>query len=340
MLDAFPEEAALLDRRASIVAVNSAWRRSADGNGLGDAQHGVGRSYLEACKAPTTAGSGGAAVGRAIRSLLRGRGDSFRMDYARPSPARTRWFEVRLTPLHAEGRPWILVVHTDITHRKQPGKRPRLDAKLQQQRDEEQRRLARELHDTTGQDMAAALLLIGRATSRLPASSGARPLLDEARELCRKILGDVRTLSYELRPPILDSAGLPEALRWYAQVFSRRSGIQLEVQAPRELQRCCPQTELALFRVAQEALSNVQRHSRAGAAAITLTRTGEALELEVRDRGGIAAKRRGPGALLAGQGTQSMKDRIRACGGTLAVESDERGTLVRATAPLIAEGTS
>ncbi len=336
-LDALPAHVAILDKRARIIAVNAGWRRFADANGLGHAQHGLHRSYLEVCEAPGAAGTAGSPVARAIRSLLSGRGDSFCLDYACPSPAGTSWFQVRLTPLHAESAPRILVVHEDVTHRRRAhDEMARLDAKLQQERDEERRRIAGELHDTTAQDLSAAVLLIGRAASAPSSASEVRPFLDEALTLCRKSLDDVRTLSYELRPPLLDGGGLLEALRWYAQLFSRRSGIRVEVETPRDVRRPSPKIELALFRVAQEALANVQRHSGAASATVRLECLGDVLQLDVRDDGhGIATERCGPHELLAGQGMQSMRDRIRALGGTLAVTSDQNGALVRARAPTL-----
>jgi signal transduction histidine kinase len=338
-IDALTAQVAVLDERGRILAVNAGWRRFADENGLGDPQHGLQRSYLEVCEAPGAAGTAGPPVARAIRGLSSGRDESFSLDYSCPTPAGESWFEVRLTPLQAHGLLRILVVHEDVTHRKRAlDDMRRLDAKLQQHANEERRRIAGELHDTTGQELSAAVMLIGRSISTLPSSSEIRPLLDEALGLCRKSLDDVRTLSYELRPPLLDGVGLPEALRWYARLFSRRSGVQVEVDAPRDLQRRSPRTELALFRVAQEALLNVKRHSGAGTAAVRLTCAGEAIELEVRDDGGLAAEPHEPAELLAGQGTQSMHDRIHACGGTVTVSSDPTGTLVRARAPILPEG--
>ena len=137
-----------------------------------------------------------------------------------------------------------------------------LSARLLQLQDEERRRIARDLHDVTGQKIAVLSMSLDRL-GRLVASEGAEveETLEESREIVRKIGEEIRTLSYLLHPPLLDESGLASAVRWYAEGFQKRSGIQLVVDIRRGLGRLSTEVETALFRVVQESLTNVHRYS-------------------------------------------------------------------------------
>lgn len=195
------------------------------------------------------------------------------------------------------------------------------------------------LHETTAQDLAALKMLLarlGRTSKGL--SHDDRSLLDESVGLAERSMSGVRTLSYLLYPPFLDENGLLSAIRWYAQGFAQRSGIQLDVDLPATFERLPQDVETTLFRVVQEALINIHRHAHSPTARISLRLDRARLTLEIEDRGaGMAAEQvslsvAGGGAL--GVGIPGMRERLKQLGGTLAITSSDQGTLVRAFLPL------
>jgi PAS domain S-box-containing protein len=218
-----------------------------------------------------------------------------------------------------------------------------LSSRLMRTQDDERRRIAQMLHETTAQDLAALKMLLARLSrtvgSRLADMD--RCALTESIELAERSMTGVRTLSYLLHPPFLDETGLVSALRWYAEGFSARSGVAVDLDLPSSFGRLERDVETALFRVVQEALINVHRHASSPCATIRLRCAEERLTLEVEDRGrGMPAEllrqlRAGGGAL--GVGVAGMRERLQQLGGTLDIESGEQGTVVRACVPLVAQ---
>ncbi len=201
--------------------------------------------------------------------------------------------------------------------------------------DEERRRIARELHDTTGQTLAAMKMSI----ALIRATDGNRPelerLIDDLNALTDEALQEVRTTSYLLHPPLLDEAGIASAARWFVEGFARRSGIQVECEIPDKMERPPRHCELVLFRILQESLTNVHRHSGASAARVRLHRNGDGFELEVGDNGkGISEERlsRFNAAVgNAGVGISGMRERVRELGGRLEIRSVSSGTTSNGT---------
>jgi PAS domain S-box-containing protein len=252
-----------------------------------------------------------------------------------------RWFLARGLPMRdAEGRivRWY-GTNTDIEDRKQAEEELRcLSGQLLRSQDEERRRIARDLHDSTGQDLVALATMLGQLRSSIPSvdrKSGR--LLSECKTLADKCIRDVRTLSYVLHPPLLDEAGLVEALRDYAGGFTKRSGIQVELEVSPRVGRMERDVEMALFRVVQESLTNIQRHSGSQLAKIRIHRNSN-LTLEISDlgRGLSAGVRRGKERLRfeVGVGIPSMHERVKLIGGRLEIDSSSHGTTVRVTIPL------
>ncbi len=252
-----------------------------------------------------------------------------------------RWFLARGLPMRdAEGRivRWY-GTNTDIEDRKQAEEELRcLSGQLLRSQDEERRRIARDLHDSTGQDLVALATMLGQLRSSIPSvdRKSAR-LLSECKTLADKCIRDVRTLSYVLHPPLLDEAGLVEALRDYAGGFTKRSGIQVELEVSPRVGRMERDVEMALFRVVQESLTNIQRHSGSQLAKIRIHRNSN-LTLEISDlgRGLSAGVRRGKERLRfeVGVGIPSMHERVKLIGGRLEIDSSSHGTTVRVTIPL------
>jgi signal transduction histidine kinase len=208
----------------------------------------------------------------------------------------------------------------------------RLSTRLLRIQDEERQRLARELHDSTAQSLAALAMSLAVVRERRDAlDDRARKALDESDLLADLCSREIRSMSYLLHPPFLQEVGLPAALRWCAEGFSRRSGIDVAVDVPDDFGRLAPDVETALYRVAQECLANVQRHSGSTQAWIQLARTDRGTTLQVRDhgRGMPAGILQRPDAVESlGVGLLGMRERVRQLGGHLRIVTGEQGTVI------------
>ncbi|MBO0912609.1 MAG: CHASE3 domain-containing protein [Acidobacteria bacterium] len=214
----------------------------------------------------------------------------------------------------------------------------RLSARLLGIQDQERRRIARELHDSLGQYLAGMKIAVDMLSSR---SRERDPLLIECAEILDKAISETRTLSHLLHPPLLDEAGFASAASWFVAGFSQRSGIPVSIDMPPDLPRLPEAVEIALFRVLQESLTNVHRHSHTSSAEISVEADAEQVTIEIRDHG-----RGMPREILQrvesessrfGVGLAGMRERIHELGGTLEISSDPSGTAVRATVPLVGE---
>jgi signal transduction histidine kinase len=192
------------------------------------------------------------------------------------------------------------------------------------------------LHDSLGQYLAGLKI----AVEMLSNSPGERsqPLLAECSDILEKAITETRTLSHLLHPPLLDEAGFASAASWFVAGFSQRSGIPVSLELPEDMPRLSQAVEIALFRVLQESLTNVHRHSQAQSAEITVETDAEQISIEVCDHGRgmpkhILEQLTGDGTKL-GVGLAGMRERIHELGGTFEVTSDERGTVVTASVPL------
>lgn len=214
-----------------------------------------------------------------------------------------------------------------------------LSARLLQLRDEERRRLARDLHDSTAQMLDAVAINVARARQLASGHSDdtLEGVLKETAEHIDAVTQEIRTVSYLLHPPMLDELGLDYVLRWYVDGFSARSGIPVELEIARDAGRLPHEVELTLFRVAQEALTNIHRHAGPCSARIALRRDGALLTLDVRDTGsGVPAGVLGGPDSRAnlGVGLAGMRERVRQLGGELRIESGSHGTLIRVVIPV------
>ena len=207
-----------------------------------------------------------------------------------------------------------------------------LSTRLLKVQDEERQRLARDLHDSTAQVLAALsmkLTVLQRGVSRFDRRT--RALADEGAALAELCVRQIRSMSYLLHPPLLEEMGLPAALRWCAEGFSQRSGIAVEVDLPARFGRLPMEVENALYRIVQECLSNVQRHSGSPTARVQLTRTEDGVQLEVRDQGRgmpIAIGDDRGGIETLGLGLLGMRERVRQLGGQMTIRSTTQGSTV------------
>src|ERR1700682_2643713 len=233
---------------------------------------------------------------------------------------------------------WVGIAR-DITESKRAHEElRRLSGELLRLRDEERRKFARDLHDSTAQDLVALATMLGQLRRSIPSSERkSRKLLSECRALADKCIREVRTLSYVLHPPMLDEAGLGDAIREYVNGFTKRSGIDVELELSPRLGRMSREVELALFRVVQESLTNIQRHSGSQQAKIRIHRDSK-LTVEISDRGhGASAsvsREKKELWFKTGVGISSMQERVKLIGGRFDIDSTGQGTIVRVTIPL------
>jgi two-component system NarL family sensor kinase len=284
----------------------------------------------------------------ALRALIRSAGDtSVRGEIRlRDRAGRTRTVRLTLTRSSQFGMDILCAVATELTELVETNEALRvtesslrqLSGRLLQLQDEERRRIARDLHDTTGQKIAALSMSLDRVARLLDTRKPERQeALNEGRDIVRMIGEEIRTLSYLLHPPLLDEAGLGSAIRWYAEGFQKRSGIQLTVDIAPDLARLSTEVEMALFRVVQESLTNVHRYSGSPDAEIKVVGTQDAVMLEVVDHGkGIeagTARVKVEGIAALGVGIPGMRERLRQLGGQLEVDFGRDGTRVSASVP-------
>lgn len=233
-------------------------------------------------------------------------------------------------------------VARDITQRKEADearKRVEVAAQLLQNQDDERRRLARELHDGVGQLLAAIGMnaaQVLKEKERLSDSAAACAV--ENKSLINRVSSEIRTASYLLHPPMLDEIGLPSALVGFIEGFSQRSNVTVTLEAAPDVGRLSQEYELALFRVVQECLTNIHRHSGSSTAKVRLSRTSDEIRLEVEDSGkGMdqATRAKVAAGESAGVGMRGMRERIKILSGQVSVKSDRSGTLIAVTLPIV-----
>lgn len=211
-----------------------------------------------------------------------------------------------------------------------------LSARLMRVRDEERRRIARELHDSLGQYLAAAKINLDVLSAEKNHAAGG--YLREAQNLIERAISDTRTLSHLLHPPLLDEAGFGTAARWFVEGFGKRSRITTTLDIPPELHRLPSEIEIVLFRLLQEALTNVHRHSQATRVDICITASASAVTLMVEDTGkGIprdVLERFAKSGTNVGVGLAGMRERVKELGGKFEIRSGSGGTLLKAVVPV------
>jgi two-component system NarL family sensor kinase len=214
-----------------------------------------------------------------------------------------------------------------------------LSAKLIRLQDDERRRIARNLHDSLGQHLTSVKMNLD-TLSRSAAPNQAEAL-SAALESVERSIVETRTLSCLLHPPLLDEVGFASAARWFTDEFAKRSGIEVKLELPDGIDRLPESIEIALFRILQESLTNVHRHSGSSSVEIGLTVTENQALLSVRDFGRGMPARLGQGSDLNGShfgvGLSGIRERVTDLGGSLNIESDSHGTAIIVAVPLAAQ---
>jgi signal transduction histidine kinase len=326
VIDALPESIALLDHTGRVVASNRAWHEA---RGLPRAGESLLRHW-QAARSPEAA-----RIARGLQKLIEGRQESFRARFGSGRGQRVLELTVRRIELKRSFE--LLVIQRDVSQSRRSSRALRsLSRRLILAQEDERRRIARELHGQTAQNLTAINLALSRAEQSLPDGDPAlSKLLRETRELAERSVAEIRTLSYLLHPPLLDEEGLPAAAHWYVSGFVKRTGIRTELRASEPFGRLPRDVELALFAVIQECLSNVYRHAGHGTARIELHRDARSASVEVTNQGSRpSAEQREALRKSVGLGVRGMRERLMAVGGGFELRPHEHGLTAIATVPL------
>jgi len=328
---------ALIDRWGTIVAVNDSWSDLARDTGTMTSRIGPGVNYLEICRmaSPTCPDAREALAG--IRSVLGGRSRSFVMDYMAELESGPAYFRMVVSPF-CHGDAEVAIVHIDITEL-QLSKEKSLDRvrefarRLVNAQEEERERIAKEMHDDLGNRIA---LLSFSVQGLMKSRNEPNPRLQELGDVLHKISDlsyALRQLSHCLHPHLLRNFGVGVALKVLCEEFTKTTGIRIAIDIPEDLPRLPEESGLCVFRVSQECLHNIAKHSEATTASLALHYVNNELRLTVTDSGrgflqSIAWQK-------AGLGLTSMKERVLCVRGQLDIQSAPgSGTEVRVTIPV------
>jgi len=350
-LDALTAQVAILDSTGEIIAVNAAWQKAAELLARIGESYFVGANYIEECERSRPHQR---MVAAGLRRILENETNEFRCEYA-SDIVEGVWIQLRCTRFGFGTQLRLVVACEDITEVKAAETSlRRLTGKLLRSQDEAHRRIARELHDATAQNLLGAMLGIGQALRwGAKLKQTARAALEESRALIEQSQREIRTVSYLLHPPMLDEAGLPAALRWLCEGFAKRTDIATDLRVEPEIRRLPREMEAALFRITQEALTNVHRHSGSTTARVALelqAASGSSdIMLTVEDDGkgmpaglaeAIGSGKRSRDVQSLGIGLAGMRERLHQFGGRLAVHSSSKGTAVRIRVPFAADAAA
>jgi two-component system, NarL family, sensor kinase len=330
IINGLPEQIALLDDRWVMLAANPAWARTASLYGYDGL--GLGVSYLDFCTDRAKEGHTPAAiVADGIREMERTGRRSFHFTYHGTDRWEGHSFQICINRFELFGRMFATTTRYEITelvHLRQM--REEFSHSLIEHQAEERRRIAREVHDSTMQLLAG----IGLSIGQLKQSKRARVTVDvvhEIEELLGEAQRELRAISFLAHPPLLGALGLRQALRQLAGGFARRTGLNIAINADVDLELSSA-AEVAVYRMVQEALSNVHRHAHASDAAIGLFQRRSMMHVAVADNGiGM------PEHVRRGVGLASMRERIDELGGRLMIRAGNPGTVVIASIPAHAE---
>jgi signal transduction histidine kinase len=330
IINGLPEQIALVDEDWTIVAVNPAWTKTAAFYDYGELSPGA--NYLAFCE--RVAAQGHAPAGLAaegIRRMERSGEPSFSFVYH----GKDRWegsaFQLCIKRIEVAGRAMYTVTRYDVTelvHLRQM--REEFSHSLIEHQDEERRRMAREVHDSTMQLVASLGLSLGqiKRSKSVKARTG---IVGEMEELVGQIQRELRAVSFLAHPPMVSELGLAKAVRQLAGGFARRTGLDIKADVDDALSLSHP-AEVAIYRMIQEALSNAHRHAQATEIVIGLHQRRSMLHVTVADNGtGM------PANLRTGVGLPSMRERIEEIGGRLMIRAGRPGTILMVSVPLHSE---
>lgn len=349
ILDVLPQHLCVLDGTGKIVVVNRAWQSFATLSGSGVlAPVGVGSDYLAVCarlgeedgNVRAARSNIAASCSAGIQAVLHGLDRSFLLEYPVAGPEGERWFVLRVAALALPGALHVLICHEDISERRRTEVAlrenalalRRLAGHLESVREEEGARIAGEVHDELGGTLTMLKLGLASILEQLERSPPRRETLVSLLQLSQSSIDISKRISSSLRPRMLDTLGLVETIRWHAAEFSRHTGIACTVHLP-EYIRISPERSTAVYRVVQEALTNVARHAHARQVALRAQKNRGDLMLEICDDGrGVAEA-----DLLKGNsyGILGMRERSQYLGGEFSIRGEPgQGTRICLRLPL------
>jgi PAS domain S-box-containing protein len=349
-LDSLSAHIAIADQTGTILGVNAAWRRFAENNDFKLPNYGIGQNYITLCESVSGFESEMAKmVSKAIRKILTGQRNDFRVEYPCHSPKEQRWFQLRLTRFESSNGIRLVMSHENITERmlaevallerkkalrKSEAELRFLTGRLISVREEELRRLARELHDDFSQRLAAFAIEIGKLEKQIGSSRDpVSKKLGEIKDQVVRLSSDVHGISRRLHPSILDDLGLVYAVESECRAFSEREGVSVRFshkQVPKTLSK---EVSLCFYRITQESLRNIVKHSGAQKAKVNLKGQNGNVILKIHDFGvGFdLSSKQGKGGL----GLASMKERVRLIQGDLSIRSKPgEGTVIEVCSPI------
>jgi signal transduction histidine kinase len=348
VLESLRDHVAVIDSAGRIIAVNEAWRNFALENDAASHEAVMeGADYLDVCQRAIADGDEFAEQALAgLRSMLRGEAGTFAMEYPCSSPTEERWYLMRVVPLRLpEGG--CVVSHTKITEWKEAERNLReseralrrsreeyrsLARKLLSAHEDARRELARELHD----DLSQRLAVLSIEAERL-ANEGSTPpaIVRGLRNMHHQmgtLSGDIHAIARQLHPSILDDLGLDDAVAAACSTFSEQEGVPVDYRSEDLPDSLEPDVALNMYRIIQEALNNIAKHSRATEVHISMVGKNDAIHLSIRDNG--SGFERSDLRRIQGLGLASMRERVDLINGALTIKSSPgRGTGIRVVAP-------
>jgi signal transduction histidine kinase len=332
LLDGFSEQVAVVDEEWNIITVNGAWKQMVKVAGYPELVPGT--NYRDFLQAFANRGHDNAiAVLDGIRAIDEGATDEFEFGYAGVSEWEGRALKLRIHRLRIQGRLVATIARYDVTDSVQIDRvRQECTAAVLNSEAEARQRLTRELHDSTGQLLTSIGLSL--AVLKRRSDSSAQPVIDEIEALLRQATYEIRSVSFLAQAPNVGAIGIVDALSALAHGFGRRSGMEVAFELVGKRIRVPLATKTALYRIAQEALSNVSRHADTRHAKVHLVFRKRALHLIIADDGKGISDETLAGRGNAGVGLCSMRSRLAEIGGRLTVRRLEPGTAVVASLPV------
>lgn len=329
LVDGLPEQIALLDDQWNIIVVNDSWTKTAELYGLFALMPGT--NYLDFCREKAAEGHAPARdTVKGLNEIMSGETNSFRIVYNGSERWKGHDFQVCVNRFAVADRTYASVTRYDVTELLELRRlREDFSDSVIRGQAEERRRLGREIHDSTMQLLAGLGLLIAVFRRRCD-TVGCQPILDEMDELLAEAQKEIRSIAYLAHPPLLDKMPLADALKCLVDGFSRRTDLQVSFDIEGDPHFFSPAAEGAVYRVVQEALSNVHRHAKASRATVRIV-SGRVMTHVVIADDGIGM----PSHVTAGVGLSGMRARLAELGGRLFVyASRPPGTVVIASVPL------
>ena len=328
LINGLPEQIALVDADWTVIVVNHAWRHTAAQYGFDDLSPGSNYRTFLARMAGGGHGSA-AAVLKGVDEIIAGTRDFFRLVYSGSGAWAGHEFQLRINLLEIAGSRFATVTRYDVTELVQLRRlREGFSCSVIQSQDEERRRLGRELHDSTMQLLAGIGLALGQL-KQSPQPDLASGVIAEMEDLLIEAQRELRSFSYLAHPPQLEKTSLVDALRSLVEGFGRRAGLEASFSVEGAPSIASHAAKVALYRVIQEALSNVHRHAHASRITVKLVGRRSMVHAVVTDDGSGV-----PAEIHEGVGLRSMRSRLLELGGRLFVRRAGPGTMILASLPL------